>query len=83
MTMYDYPITGQVGGGLYNSFWNSDIWNNFVDYVIAKSGPIDIAEGRLLFASELRLWNAFHDEDYNTIYFKSDADRTLFLLRFS
>jgi len=58
----------------------SAVWQNFLLDLLTKSNIntyLDIVEDQLL------LWNARIDLDYSQLLFKSEADRTFFLLRFS
>lgn len=64
--------------------YTSPVWNNFVQYTKTKrivSG--NLHEAHLIVKRELTAWNACNDEGCDTISFKSEADRTMFLLRFS
>jgi len=79
---YAYPLT--VIEKRFNSATgshSSSIWYNFVAYVRTKYNSDE--NNSDTFYRELFLWNACNDEGYNTISFKTSADRTLFLLRFS
>ena len=68
------PATGSHG---------SIVWYNFLAYARAKYGTnADTAFGSCYY-SKLSEWNACNDEGRNTISFKTEADRTLFLLRFT
>ena len=79
---YAYPL---VVGGRDPIFWNSNTWDNFVNYTRDKLGETiyDLETLRMIINRELAVWNAFNDPTPNTISFKTEADRTCFLLRFS
>jgi len=79
---YAYPLT--VMEKRFNAATDSYgtvVWYNFVAYVRTKYTSDESNSDT--FYRELVLWNACNDEGYNTISFKTSADRTLFLLRFS
>jgi hypothetical protein len=64
--------------------YTSTVWNNFVQYVKANHGLLgDLRLAQLIVKRELKAWNACNDEGRNTISFKTEADLTYFLLRFS
>jgi hypothetical protein len=59
----------------------STAWHNFLVYTETKHNrELNNSE---TFSRELEEWNACSDMGCNTISFKTEADRTLFLLRFS
>lgn len=79
---YAYPLT--VIEKRFNAATDSYgtvVWYNFVAYVRTKYNTGESNSDT--FYRELVLWNAISDEGRNTISFKTSADRTLFLLRFS
>jgi hypothetical protein len=66
---YTYPLTVKI-------------WYNFANYIKAKYA--DGEENNYQnFSRELEQWNACSDAEYMSLSFKTEHDRTLFLLRFS
>ena len=65
-------------------FWSSSVWSNFIDYTKNKHNiNCELKEAMVIVYGELREWNACNDTGCNTISFKTEADLTYFLLRFS
>jgi len=58
----------------------SAVWQNFLLDLLTKS---KINNYRDIVKDQLLLWNARIDLDYSQLLFKSEADLTYFLLRFS
>ena len=82
---YAYPLT-VVGDVVRDDtgMHTFPVWNNFVQYVKASHGLLgDLYKAQLIITRELGAWNACNDEGSNTISFKTEADLTYFLLRFS
>ena len=80
---YAYPLK-VVGSQNDTGMYTTQVWNNFVQYTKTKRNLVgDLREAQLIVKRELKAWNARNDEGYNTISFKTEADLTYFLLRFS
>ena len=60
----------------------SAVWQNFLLDLLTKSN-INTYRHRDIVEDQLLLWNARIDLDYSQLLFKSEADLTYFLLRFS
>ena len=57
----------------------STVWHNFMNYVTDEKR----GSSRKHLGAELQLFNAVFDLDNSQILFNTEADRTMFLLRFS
>ena len=80
----EYPYSLTVIDPRFNVATDSHgtvIWYNFVSYVSTKYTSSESNSDT--FHRELVLWNAISDEGRNTISFRTEQDRTFFLLRFS
>jgi hypothetical protein len=81
---YAYPLTVVEDARADTGMYTSTVWNNFVQYTKTKRNLVgDLRLAQLIVKRELKAWNACNDEGRNTISFKTEADLTLFLLKFS
>jgi len=81
---YAYPLTVVEDARADTGMYTTQVWNNFIQYTKTKRNlAADLRLAQLNVKRELEAWNACNDEGSNTISFKTEADLTLFLLRFS
>ncbi len=82
MTLHSYSLA-VCGRNPY--FYCSPMWDNFCEYVRSKFPDAyeDIPKLRWIIDNELTNWNATNDHPTDTISFKTEEDRTIFILRFA
>ena len=80
MTTYCYSLSikhsvdgkDKITGG-------TTVWHNLMNYVTDEKR----GSNRKPLGAELQLFNAVFDLDYSRILFKTEADRTMFLLKYA